>query len=66
MGQAVDEAVASGELGPGPTRLRLLVLMGALREAANRYVITGQPDLTPELADMLIDTIADGWSPARG
>lgn len=66
MSRAIDQAVASGELAPGPTRLRLLVLMGALREAANKYVITGQPELTPELADALIDTIADGWSPARG
>lgn len=66
MSAAFDQAVASGELAPGPTRIRLLVLMGALREAANKHVITGQPDLTPELADALIDTIADGWSPARG
>jgi AcrR family transcriptional regulator len=66
MSGAFDQAVATGELAPGSTRVRLFVLMGALREAANKYVITGQPDLTPELADALIDAIADGWSPSRG
>lgn len=62
LGEAIDRAVALGELRPGPTRVRLLVLMGALCEAANGFVIAGQPELTPELADALIDTIADGWS----
>jgi TetR/AcrR family transcriptional regulator len=62
LGQAIDTAVASGELSPGPTDIRLLALMGALGEAGNGYVIAGQPDLTPELADALIDTVMNGWS----
>jgi len=62
LGEAIDGAVARGELKPASTRVRLLALMGALSEAANGFVITGQPELTPELADALIDTIADGWS----
>jgi hypothetical protein len=36
-------------------------LMGAMGEAATGYVISGKPELTPELADSLIDTILDGW-----
>ena len=65
LGAAIDQAVAQGEFAPGSTRIRLLVLMGALSEAANGFVIAGQPELTPELADVLIDTIADGWSPSH-
>jgi AcrR family transcriptional regulator len=65
MSAALDEAVAAGELGPGPTHIRLLILMGSLGEAANGYIIAGRPELTPELADELIDMIINGWSPAR-
>ena len=36
--------------------------MGAISEAATGYVISGRPELTPELADRLIDTIMDGWT----
>jgi AcrR family transcriptional regulator len=62
IGDAMEQAVAAGELAPGPTRVRLLVLMGALGEAANVFIISGRPELTPELADALIDTIVEGWS----
>lgn len=62
LGQAIDAAVATGELAPGPTHIRLLALMGTLGEAGNGYVIAGQPDLTPELADALIDTVINGWN----
>ena len=62
LGQAIDAAVAAGELAPGPTHVRLLALMGTLGEAGNGYVIDGQPDLTPELADALIDTVMNGWT----
>lgn len=65
LGDGIDQAVAQGEFAPGSTHVRLLVLMGALSEAANGFVIAGQPDLTPELADRLIDTITDGWSSSR-
>jgi hypothetical protein len=35
--------------------------MGGLAEAATGYVIAGKPELTPELADQMVDTIFDGW-----
>ena len=56
-----EEAVARGELAPGPTDVRMLILMGAISEAATGYVIAGKPELTPELADQLVDSILDGW-----
>ena len=40
----------------------MLILMGAISEAATGYVIAGKPTLTPELADRLVDTIFDGWT----
>jgi hypothetical protein len=45
----------------GPTDVRMLILMGAMSEAATGYVIAGKPVLTPELADQIIDVIIDGW-----
>jgi hypothetical protein len=36
--------------------------MGALGEAVLGSLIVGRPDLTPELADTLVDTIIEGWS----
>ena len=65
LGDAIEQAVAEGEFLPGSTRVRLLVLMGALSEAANGFVMAGQPDLTPELADALIDAITAGWSQSQ-
>jgi hypothetical protein len=41
--------------------VRMLILMGAIGEAATGYVISGHPALTPQLADGLIDAIFDGW-----
>jgi TetR/AcrR family transcriptional regulator len=61
LGRAIEVAVDAGELAPGPTEIRLLALMGTLGEAGNGYVIGGQPDLTPELADELVDTVMNGW-----
>ncbi|MEO7135948.1 MAG: TetR/AcrR family transcriptional regulator [Vicinamibacterales bacterium] len=58
---AADEAVTKGELAPGPTDIRMLILMGTLSEAATGYVIAGKPELTPELADQMMDVIIDGW-----
>ena len=59
---AADEAVAAGEILPGDTAVRMLILMGSISEAATGFVIAGKPELTSELADSLIDTIFDGWS----
>jgi AcrR family transcriptional regulator len=59
---AADEAVARGEIAPGPTYVRMLVVLGALGEAATGYVIAGKPELTPELAEQMVDTIFDGWN----
>jgi hypothetical protein len=40
----------------------MLVVLGALGEAATGYVIAGKPELTPELAEQMVDTIFDGWN----
>lgn len=57
----VEDGVRSGEFAPGDLEVRMLVLMGALAEAVCGSLIVGRPDLTPELADRLVDTVADGW-----
>jgi TetR/AcrR family transcriptional regulator len=61
LARAVDEAVARGEVAPGPTDVRLLVFMGALGEAMHGHLLVGRPDLTTELADTLVDTVLGGW-----
>jgi AcrR family transcriptional regulator len=61
LAKAADQAVKMGELAPGPLDVRMLVLMGSITEAATGYVISGKPQLTPQLADALIDTMLDGW-----
>ena len=62
LANAAEEAVLDGDLAPGPTDVRMLILMGAISEAATGYVIAGKPELTPELADQLVDVIVDGWT----
>ncbi len=64
VGRALDAAVARGEIAPGPTEVRLLVFMGALGEAMCGYLLSGRPELTPELADSLVDVVLHGWSAA--
>ena len=61
IARCVDEGVGRGELAPGPTDVRMLIFMGALGEALCGHVVTGRPDLTPELADALVDAILQGW-----
>jgi len=61
LAAAERRAVEDGEIAPGDSDVRMLILMGAIGEAATGYVISGKPELTPELADGLIDTILDGW-----
>jgi hypothetical protein len=66
LARAVEEALARGEVVQGPTDVRLLVFMGALGEAMHGYLLVGRPDLTPALAEMLVDTVLEGWTRARG
>ena len=66
IGRAVDAAVARGEIAPGPTSVRLLVLMGALGEALCGHLLSGQPALTHELADSLVDVVLGGWQSPQG
>ena len=62
MAAAADEAVKHGEIAPGETKTRILILMGAISEIGTAHVVAGKPKLSNELADELIDTIFDGWS----
>jgi TetR/AcrR family transcriptional regulator len=62
LAAAAEEAVANGELRPGWVEARMLILMGSISEAATGYVIAGKPELTPELAEQIVDTIFDGWT----
>jgi AcrR family transcriptional regulator len=59
--RAIEKGEARGEVGPGPVDVRLLVLMGALGEAVHGYLLAGRPDLTPDLADTLVDVVLKGW-----
>ncbi|MEO5739391.1 MAG: TetR/AcrR family transcriptional regulator [Vicinamibacterales bacterium] len=61
LAAAADRAAGRGEIAPGPTSARMLILMGAISEAATGFVIAGKPELTPELADEIVDTIFNGW-----
>ena len=61
LSRAAEKAVENGEIAPGPKDVRMLILMGAISEAATGYVIAGKPELTSELADRLVDSIFDGW-----
>ena len=62
LAKAAEDAVKQGEITEGALDVRMLILMGAISEAATGYVIAGKPALTPELANRLVDTIFDGWS----
>jgi AcrR family transcriptional regulator len=59
---AVEEGIASGELAAGPTDVRMIAYMGALAEAVCGFLIVGEPVLTTDLADALVDTVLDGWT----
>ena len=63
ISQVVEDGVADRTFTPGPIELRMLVFMGALGEAVCGFLIVGRPDLTPELADTLVETILRGWFP---
>ncbi len=61
VARCVDDGVATGELVPGSTQTRMLVFMGALGESLCGSIIAGRPDLTPALADGIVDIIIKGW-----
>ena len=61
LAAAAEKAVARGEIAPGPLGARMLILMGSIGEAATGYVIAGKPELTPQLADEIVETIFNGW-----
>jgi TetR/AcrR family transcriptional regulator len=58
----IQQGVEDGSLTPGAPVVRLLVYSGAMIEAIHGYLFAGRPELTPELADTLVDTILRGWS----
>jgi TetR/AcrR family transcriptional regulator len=62
LAKTIESAVAAGEVAPGPTDVRLLVFMGALGEAMHGYLLIGRPELRPQLAETLVDTVLTGWS----
>jgi AcrR family transcriptional regulator len=59
----VEDGVRAGELAAGHTGVRMLVYMGALAEAVCGFLIIGQPLLSDDLADALVDAVLDGWVP---
>jgi hypothetical protein len=61
----VEEAVEAGEIAPGPLEVRMLVFMGALGEALCGNLVVGRPELTPRLADQLVNTVVQGWGKGR-
>ena len=36
--------------------------MGALGEAMHGHLLVGRPELTPALAETLVDTVLGGWT----
>jgi AcrR family transcriptional regulator len=58
----IQQGVEDGTLASGAVAVRLLVFSGAMMEAIHGFLFAGRPDLTPELADTLVDTILRGWS----
>jgi TetR/AcrR family transcriptional regulator len=61
----VEAGVARGELAPGRSDLRMLMFMGALGEALCGYLIAGKPQLSPALADALVEAVVEGWRAPR-
>jgi AcrR family transcriptional regulator len=57
----VERGVAEGEFTRGRTDLRMLMFMGALGEALCGYLIVGRPEISPALADALVDAVTAGW-----
>ncbi len=64
VSHTIDAGVNQGQLVPGPTGLRVLVFMGSLQEALVGYVYTGDPKLTPDFAEALVETVFSAWRPS--
>jgi TetR/AcrR family transcriptional regulator len=64
IAKVVDQGVRGREFCRGPRNVRMLVFMGALGEAIHGFLLFGRPQLTPALADTIVDTIVQGWSAA--
>ncbi len=64
IAKVVDQGVRGKEFRRGPRDVRMLVLMGALGEAIHGFLLLGHPELTPALADAIVNTIVQGWSAA--
>jgi AcrR family transcriptional regulator len=63
IAEALDAGVMKGEFAPGRTDVRMLAFMGALAESVCAFLILGEPEITSDLADSVVDTILDGWGP---
>jgi len=61
IARCVEAGVAAREFRAGATEIRMLVFMGALGEAMCGNALLGKPDLTPELADAIVDSMLQGW-----
>jgi AcrR family transcriptional regulator len=64
LAAALEGGVTAGEIRPARTDVRLLVFMGALSEAMHGHLLVGQPDLTPALAETLVDAVLEAWTTA--
>lgn len=61
IARCVEHGVVAGEFCAGATDVRMLLFMGALGESLCGNVLLGKPDLTPELADAIVDSLLRGW-----
>jgi hypothetical protein len=57
------QAVERGEISEGNVHARALILMGSIGECIANHLSMGRPELTPELAHTLVDTMFEGWAP---
>lgn len=60
LSEAAREAARRGEISVDRLELRMMVLMGAFEEAISYFLFLGT-ELTPKLADEIVDLVFDGW-----
>ena len=60
MSAAARTAEKSGQISASHLEVRMIVLMGALGEAISCFLFLGT-QLTPALADGIVDVVFDGW-----